>query len=143
VIIEGIPVTYALTLHRPWCWAICHAGKCTENRSWVPPRKMLHAWIGIHSGRRWDRDAELWLSYRFERLFDGCGTQGPVPPMEVDWPGGRLVALAQIVGWDREIRTEWDAGPWCWRLGLVHELAQPIAMPGRQGLWTIARSAAR
>jgi hypothetical protein len=101
---------------------------------------MLHAWIGIHSGRRWGCDFALWLSYRFERLFDGCGAQGPVPPKEVDWAGGRLVALAQIVGWDRVIRTEWDAGPWCWRLGLVHVLAQPIAMRGQQGLWKLERN---
>lgn len=51
----------ALTLIQPWAWAILFAGKVIENRSWLPPAKMLGQVIAIHAGQKYDGDAADWI----------------------------------------------------------------------------------
>ncbi len=48
--------THALTLHRPWPWAIIHGSKRVENRSWAPPAWLIGQRLAIHAGKRWDAD---------------------------------------------------------------------------------------
>ena len=51
-----------LTLHQPWAWAIAHAGKNVENRTWAPPAYMIGERIAIHAGKRFDEEAWTFLS---------------------------------------------------------------------------------
>ena len=48
----------ALTLHRPWPWAILHLdgarAKRIENRLWAPPDWILGERIAIHAGGTFD-----------------------------------------------------------------------------------------
>lgn len=41
----------ALTLKQPWAWAVAHAGKDVENRTWKPPASVIGHRIAIHAGR--------------------------------------------------------------------------------------------
>jgi hypothetical protein len=45
-------VIQALTLRQPWAWAVVHAGKTTENRSWYLPAGPL--WLHAGARSRWD-----------------------------------------------------------------------------------------
>lgn len=48
----------ALTLWRPWPYAIFHlpphVAKRVENRSWKPPVTLIGHRIAIHAGKTWD-----------------------------------------------------------------------------------------
>jgi hypothetical protein len=47
----------ALTLWQPWSWAIAHAGKRIENRTWRPLGCVINQQIAIHAGKQLDLDA--------------------------------------------------------------------------------------
>lgn len=51
----------ALTLVQPWAWAVIHAGKDVENRTWRPPESLLGQRFAIHAGKGWDEDGYRWL----------------------------------------------------------------------------------
>jgi len=47
----------ALTLWQPWSWAIAHAGKRVENRTWAPPASVIGQRVAIHAGLKLDDEA--------------------------------------------------------------------------------------
>lgn len=60
----------ALTLWRPWTWAIYHAGprrKLIENRDWEPPRSVMGQIIALHAGKTFDREHTAGKSSAVER----------------------------------------------------------------------------
>lgn len=120
----------ALTLHRPWCWAILHAGKDVENRTWAPPSGT--DWIALHAGRRYDGSAAVFMR------FYGMGA------LPTETPEG-IVGVARI---DRVVRdvggrvdplvhSPWWVGPVGWALVDVHALERPVPARGRQRLWDV------
>lgn len=152
---------YALTLHRPWPWAIFHAPgrpKRVENRTWKPPARAMQGRIAIHAGKRFDREAVEFI----DDILAG-----------VDWTGGRcaedhcprsldqhptgIIGTARVVGWvqrndgllHRRLAAEaptwahaandspWFVGPFGWVLDDVRPLAQPVDIKGAQGLWKV------
>ncbi len=135
----------ALTLWQPWAWAIAHAGKTVENRTWQPPRSVIGSHLAIHAGKTLDRDAIEDLE------LDGHA----VPPL---LERGAIVAVARVVGWVRceallhrtaesfagvtraraelAVQSPWWAGPVGWVLDDVVAIA-PIAIGGAQGLWPV------
>lgn len=42
---------HALTIIQPWAWAVAHAGKDVENRTWAPPAALIGQDIAIHAGK--------------------------------------------------------------------------------------------
>lgn len=83
-------VAYALTVHRPWTWAICRPdtrAKRTENRSWPPPAVVIGQDIVIHAGEKYDQRGHETIA----RLL------GVPPPPSC--PMG-LVAVVKVVGFD-------------------------------------------
>ena len=58
----------ALTVIQPWAWAIAHAGKRVENRTWGPPRDVIGQRIAIHAGRRLDDRAIAWMRKLMEAM---------------------------------------------------------------------------
>lgn len=128
----------ALTLIRPWCWAIAHGGKDVENRTWQPPESIFGQRIAIHSGLKWDDEAAVSLIYAHR--------SGPRLPSPEKWPGGRIVATAVV---DGTIAVEhgtplaglslsrWFVGPVGWLLRDVIALREPVPCRGAQGLWTL------
>lgn len=143
--------THALTLWRPWCWAICHAGKDIENRTWRPPSWMAYGGlVAIHSGQRWDGAAEQWLR---DEHYARVGVEPMlVPPTRQEWPGGRIVAIARCTGFVTAgtfggelnsaeayvaLHSFWFDGPFGWVLRDARVLAKPVPCNGAQGLWSI------
>lgn len=67
----------ALSVRQPWAWAIIHAGKDVENRSWQAVNHGLHVRgrICIHAAKGMTRD-----EYEEAREFiDGLGYHTPEP----------------------------------------------------------------
>lgn len=150
----------ALTLHRPWPWAIVHLpethAKRVENRTWEPPRAMLGEAIAIHAGRHFDVGALDFVAAQ-------CPDDGPLPPQrEEEHPLG-IVGVARLLGvaldrgnqgvgfrWmegitneqgcdavKRLFTREWFVGPVGWILADVVALPEPVPCKGAQGLWVV------
>lgn len=118
----------ALTLHNPWAWAIAHAGKDVENRTWTPPASVDQ--ILIHAGAALD-----WHAYNFLRRI---GIETP----EV-FQRSAIVAVADIAHlceawWQGGCSScgKWAIAGQChWKLGNVWTLNEPVPCKGRQRLW--------
>lgn len=117
----------ALTLHQPWAFAIAHAGKDVENRSWKPPPGVNR--ILIHAGKAWDAAGLA----KLREL--GCPVTADVTRKSA------IVAVADIAAVCDGYMFGCDCGPWQaggqyhWRLTNVRKLARPVPCSGRQRLW--------
>lgn len=152
----------ALTVLQPWAWAIAHAGKLVENRTWRPPSYELCKTIAIHAGKRLDveslnafretfrdeykRCAEMETAVAREaidameqrRLFDEKAGKGGLVL-------GAVVATATLVGSVRSANDplltaahrKWFVGPVGWVLRDVRTLSSPVYCRGAQGLWLL------
>ena len=137
----------ALTLHRPWSFAVAHLGKDVENRGW---RTNDRGELAIHAGKTWD-----WISAEMIERISGH----EFVPWEDDrhpdaWRG--IVAVANLVdchevhqpavlgGTQTTFRLCCDSS-WAqterrtfhWVLADVRPLDEPVPCKGRQGLWTL------
>lgn len=126
----------ALTLHRPWPWAIIHLGKRVENRSWAPPSSLIGQRIAIHAGQRWDAAGAVWILETFQPQTIPVGQRGVIVATAVI----ERAARPNTVPLDQE---RWACGPWCWLLDDVCALAEPIPCRGAQGLWDVPEEIAR
>ena len=135
----------ALTLWRPWDYAIAKLGKTVENRSWRPPPHLIGQRIAIHSGLRYDEAGARWLA-----------AHGRALPLEI--PVGRVVCTTRVVGWVQRIAgtgldssfvgevpegydlkrmLPWFAGPMGWLLADTVPVQIPTVVRGRQGFWPL------
>jgi hypothetical protein len=114
----------ALTLQRPWPWAITCLGKRIENRTWFPPESLIGQRIAIHAGKAFDDDGADWITDTFNAY---------VPP-EPEHPTG-IIATALLAGVVTESNSPWFVGPNGWLLQEVEVLPEPIPARGEQGLW--------
>lgn len=113
----------AITLHRPWAYAVAHLGKPVENRSWACPLAP-GSLIAIHAGRRFDKDAANWIQQR-----------GYECPPDEEQPTG-IVAIVRFVGNVTALDSPWFFGPIGWRLDEVVPI-NPVPCSGQQGLWRV------
>lgn len=126
----------ALTLRQPWAWAVLHAGKRIENRTWKPPSWMLGESLAIHagSGDIYEEDVE-----QVVRL-------GGVPAPE-EYDVGAIVGVVRVVGFYRPgcglENPWWDPEQFGWRLGSVWALDEPVPCKGALGLWEVPGEVAR
>jgi hypothetical protein len=148
----------ALTVHQPWAWAICHAGKNLENRGWAPPPNVLGHHLAIHAGKHVDADAYA----RLQRDRPALWKRPPLPPPE-EITLGAIVAVAKVVGailvegavdglnldpvrtlgavtmkQARDIvGSQWALGEWLWVLDEVVALPRPVPCRGAQKIWIV------
>ena len=126
--------THALTLWRPWAWAIVHGPKRVENRTWKPPASFIGKRIGIHAGQNIDRNSVTFIELNLDL--------DQLPPEA--WHEG-LIGSARLVrciekdqvGTFEEGQGNWFFGPYGWLLDEVEAFPAPIPMKGAQGLWRV------
>lgn len=118
------PLLMAITLHRPWPYAMVSLGKNLENRTWncpLPPG----SWIAIHAGKKYDRQGADWIR---QELSLGC-------PGKAEHPTG-IVAIARFECNVTTHNSLWFAGPIGWEFSRV--IAVPVLeCAGKQGLWQV------
>ena len=124
----------ALTISQPYASLIASGEKFVENRSW---ETRYRGPLAIHAGKG--------TQYLSRTQIRNHGL-----------PFGQIVAIAELQGCvnyrqAREGRSdiklppwltlkaflnhEHTEGEWCWILGDVRKLSQPIDVTGKQGLW--------
>jgi hypothetical protein len=119
-----------LTLWRPWAWAVAHAGKDVENRTWAPPRALVGGLVAIHSGQRWDKDGAAWMQHSLALRL-----ALRVPEDAAD-PSGVIIAVARLAGAVESSSSQWFVGPFGWQLRDVVPIP-PVPCKGAQGLWPL------
>jgi hypothetical protein len=113
----------ALSIRPPWAWAIAHADKRIENRTWSTRYRGL---LAIHASLSFRRSEVASLERILGRRVD---------PESFD--RGAIVAtatLADVLPLDHCARR-WAEGPFCWVLRDVRPLQGPIYVLGSLGLW--------
>jgi hypothetical protein len=129
-----------LSLWRPWPWAILHAGKRVENRSWKPPVNMIGQYLALHAAQKWDADGYGSITEI---------TRNGVPALH-EHPAGVIVGVARLShaihedDFDTfndpaslpEDQRAWFFGPWGWMLDNVIAI-EPVHCKGAQGLWPL------
>ena len=112
----------ALTVRQPWAWAIAHAGKDVENRTW---RTGYRGPVAIHAGRaRPDEQTVALVELLTGRIS--------LPPLAY----GAVIAVATLADITRNSGSQWaEPGAWHWHLTNVRPLAEPLPATGRHRLW--------
>jgi hypothetical protein len=130
----------ALTLWRPWPWAIFHAKhnpKRIENRPWKPWPSIIGKQIVLHAGKTFQKDAMADILEVTQTLV--------LPASATDFG---LIGVATVYGVaSSEAECEqfmagqgvWFSGPFAWLLGAVRPFPEPILCDGKQGLWELPR----
>ena len=124
------PTQYALSVQQPWAWAILHAGKDIENRTWAPPRHIIGRRIWIHASKKRQpiEPSELLPTF----------TLGDDVPELADLPLGAILGSVRVVGSTGIAKgNRWFNGPIGWVLADPSPLAEPVAARGSLGLWKV------
>ena len=108
-----------LSIRQPWAWAILHAGKDIENRTWFTSYRgevAIHA-TGIESG---------------------CQLPPGIAPPSVDAIIlGAVFGLVDIVGVVRRSDSPWFTGPFGFVLRNPRRLEAAVRCPGNSGIWKL------
>jgi hypothetical protein len=124
----------AITLWRPWPWAMFHAGKPVENRTWPLPQSLVGKTIALHAGKRMDNDV---LRRMRAGAFGERARRIPVVGHPVGVVGLVTFGMPYEVSNYYGTVDQWIFGPWAWPVVRIVELASPVACRGAQGLWTL------
>ena len=109
----------ALSVRQPWSWAIIHAGKPVENRTWGT---RYRGPLLIHAAKTYDRDGKAWIQ-------SALGIE--VPP---NLPRGGIIGQVELTGCVEHSDSPWFFGPKA--LVLEHPRALPfLQTPGKLGLF--------
>lgn len=118
------PGLKAITLHRPWGYAIAHLGKDIENRTWncwLPTGSLL----AIHNGQKWDKAGVEFIKQL-----------GLEPPTQEEDKAGGIIAIVRFQGNITQSDSHWFFGPVGWQLSDVVPV-EPVFCKGSQGLWSV------
>src|SRR5713101_4125399 len=115
----------ALTVRQPWAWAIVHAGKDIENRSWT--NRHAISTIAIHAGYGVDPLEEL--------------PRGVKKPGKNELIRGAIIGVVDVVDIVDRHRSKWFIGPLGSVLRNPRRLREPIFCKGRLGLWQLPQGA--
>jgi hypothetical protein len=122
---KTIAAVKAISIQQPWAWAILHAGKDVENRSWSTP---FRGEVAIHATRMQDK----W------RL-----PHGVTPPAEQDLVLRAVIGLVDIADVVGRSSSKWFFGPCGFVLRNPRPLDKPVHCPGNQRIWELPASVAK
>ena len=108
-----------IRIRQPWAWAILHAGKDIENRTW---NTHYRGELLIHASGAPDRKHQGWP--KRIRL-----------PDLLDLPRGAIVGIVELVDVVEKIRSKWFSGPYGLVLTNPRPLSKPIPCKGALKLW--------
>jgi hypothetical protein len=114
------PRVKALTIKQPWAWAIIHAGKDMENRSWLT---RYRGELAIHAGARMHDYTKM--------------PRGVRAPEDDELVFSAIIGIVEVVDSVEKSRSKWFMGP----CGLVfrnaRSLEKPVPCTGKLGLWNV------
>src|SRR4051812_22340706 len=96
----------ALSVRQPWAWAIIHAGKDIENRSWQAVNHGLRqrGRIAIHASKGMTRE-------EYEDAKDTIERNAPYCPEAIDLLRGGIIGTVQVIDVVDDHKSPWFFGP--------------------------------
>lgn len=131
---HGLP-RLALSVRQPWAWAIIHAGKHLENRTWGSMNHHLKKQRGpicIHASSGMTR-----REYDAARGF--MAHNGVVCPDAADLVRGAIIGTATVVDWVRTSQSFWFMGPGALSMRDMRPV-DPVPCSGALGFFEWMRS---
>lgn len=123
----------AISIKQPWAWAILHAGKGVENRTWSAScQAKLPTRLAIHAGKTEDVEGRLYLESR------GIAVPANLPKRCL--VGEVTVTACQYTESPDDAADRfgpWAFGPWCWLLTDAQAYDEPIPCKGRLGIFEV------
>ena len=119
----------ALSIRQPWAWAIIHAGKDIENRSWFSSyrgRFLVHAAKGL-TRNEYEDACDCILDVNPDLLI----------PAFTEIPRGGIVGRAEMIGCVSASKSPWFCGPYGFQLANA-EPVEFISGPGALGFFDFA-----
>lgn len=122
----------ALSVRQPWAWAIIHAGKDIENRTWRQPNPGLkfRGPVCIHASTGMTRDE---FDSAIEDI-DYASTTVDRLPQARELIRGAIIGVVEVVDVIRKSDSRW----WCGPVGLVlrnPRAIDPIPCKGQLGFF--------
>lgn len=109
----------ALSIRQPWAWAILHAGKDIENRSWSTT---FRGPVCIHAAKGMTR-SEYGDFLEYARALNQMDHLEDIwVPSPNALPRGGIVGVAEITGCVNSSGSPWFFGPW----GFTIANARPV-----------------
>ncbi len=105
----------AISIKQPWAWAIIHAGKDVENRTWAPGLKEdnYRGPLLIHASKSFDTEGYNWIIQNHKKL----NVYLPAYPSPGDFQKGGIIGRVIFKKLVRSIDySPWIFGPWGWVL---------------------------
>jgi hypothetical protein len=138
-------IWHALSVRQPWAFAILHAGKRIENRTWPLPGRMLGKRVLLHASAGMSRE-EYWAGLR--TIADVSGWAFNFPPVDL-LIRGAVVGFMTLEGFEAPVfgaapamRGWWATDQYGWRLSYVAALPEPVPCKGKLGFWRVSDSVA-
>jgi len=120
-------VLKAITVKPVWAWAIIHAGKNIENRSW---RTQIRGSVAIHASKNLTRSEYEESKQQLPRRW-----RKELPAYE-DLPRGVIIGVAELVDCVTESKSPWFNGDFGFVLQNQRPV-KPIPCPGALGFWNL------
>jgi hypothetical protein len=120
----------ALTVIQPWAWAIMHAGKTIENRSWYTHYRGP---LAIHASAALSRP-------RHDEMMQYAHEKYRIPwkdlPAYEDLPLGAVVGIVDLVDCVESSRSKWFGGPYGFVLANPRPI-KPMQCKGALSYWPV------
>jgi hypothetical protein len=130
----------AISIRPPWAWAILHAGKDIENRTW---KTNLRGTVAVHASRAMSRPDYESAAKEIRKI----APRAKMPPFDA-MVRGAIVGLVEIVDCEKRTKSKWHIPKhYGFLLAKPRALPKSISWKGRLGFWDvpdkIAQSIAR
>lgn len=130
----------AISIRQPWAWAIAHAGKDIENRSW----HMSHRGpLAIHAAKGMTRDEYYeffdFFQYELGEVFIDGNVQRSLPKPE-QFVRGAIIAVCNAIDCvHAHSSSVWYSGPHGLRIKDVIALQEPVPCRGALGFFDLPK----
>jgi hypothetical protein len=109
----------AISIQQPWAWAILHAGKDIENRTWSTS---FRGELAVHA-------TSVQAQYQLP--------PGVTAPAERELTTRAVVGVVEVVEVTTRSRSRWFTGPYGFVLRNVRPLERPLPCRGNLRLWDL------
>jgi len=131
-----LTIMKAISIRSPWAWAILHAGKDIENRSWITHTRGT---VAIHASKTMSRPFYEAARSEIKRL----APRSKMPPYEA-MSRSAIIGLVDIVDCTAKRQSKWhDRGQYGFVLAKPHALRRPIPCDGWLNFWEVPPNIAR
>jgi hypothetical protein len=129
-------IMQAISVRPPWAWAILHANKDVENRTW---KTNMRGTIAIHASQTMNRSYYEAAVKEIKKAAPGA----KVPPYEAIVQGA-IIGLVDVVGCEEHSNSKWHvANHYGFVLAKPRSLREPIPCKGRLNFWEVPDDIAR